>query len=396
MTAAEAVSVPRHALKLLWRYFPALVTVICAALAARAAVLWLATWLSAYSSLAATLLFPFAPLAVMTGLIVCLWLMQPSMRFFDGKAQFTRLNRTTLLAIGGLLVPFLAVYASHGLLADDHRAFTHDAIAMEVASSYIEYDFGRSILDSSALVIGLILSVIVLRKIIGVLKLGERAVGVAVAAAYLEILWMATASLAVSTKFAEIKEWLVTRQGIGQLWGAITEGEEWLVAHAGLPGKLLGWVWLNGPSVANFIVLPFAWLTLGAVVYNTSVSAPARQEVEQRAAGWNRYRREILVNAAQPVVGPFRSAWQNFQTMAVAGAIPMLTFCLVFVSASAAELGVVYLFRATLKPLALDVATVAVEPYMLVLGRMVYFLVALPLVVAALDRFLTSTQQEEK
>lgn len=405
-TAWEAVEVPRRAAALLWRYLPQLLTVIFLALAARAAMLWLAVLVSEFSPLAATLLFPFAPLAVMAGLIVCLWIMQPSMHFFTGKDSFTRLDKVTLLTVGGLLVPFLTVYSSHGLLKDDARAFVYDTVTIEVANSLVDYNFGRSLIDQGWLIFAFIASIIVLRKLIGVFKLGERAFGVATAAAYLEVLWMATASTSVTSNYLAIKEWMLTRQGIGPMWEAVTSAKDWMVTHTWILGDFVDWVWSNALQIANFIVIPFAWLTLGAVVYNTSLTKekeeptePAQPEPEPASARplstSRRYQqvavrttRRMLDDATQPIAGPFKNAWRNFKTLALAGAVPMLTFCLVFVLASGAELGAIYVIRAMLKPLALDTITVGLEPYMLVIARAVYFLVALPLVVAALDRFL--------
>ena len=43
----------------------------------------------------------------------------------------------------------------------------------------------------------------------------------------------------------------------------------------------------------------------------------------------------------------------------------------------------------------LGIITIGLEPYVLVLARAVYFVVALPLVVAALDRFLSAEYASE-
>ena len=431
----DALAVPVDAAKLLWRYLPQLVTVIALSLAARGAVLWLAVVVSAWSPLAATLIFPFAPLSVMTGVIICFWIMQPSMEFFGGETRFTKLDKTTLLTVGGLLIPFLTVYSSHGLLRDDGRTFVYDSVTIEVATSFVDYDFGRSLISTGWLFAGFILSILVLRKLIGALKLGERAFGMATAAAYLEILWMATASLSISSNLDKVRTWILTRQVIGPVWGAIVSAKDWFVEHTGLIGAPIGWLWSNAAQMGNFIVVPFAWLTLGAVVYNTSLTreedkksssedtVPPEQTVadapiegpaergrlsphaEQKM--WAEYgrryseaafrtTRDMLDNAAQPVVGPFRSAWRNFKTLTVAGVVPMLTFCFVFVLASAAELGVIYALRAIIKPMALGIITIGLEPYVLVVARAVYFVVALPLVVAALDRFLNAEYATEE
>ena len=46
--------------------------------------------------------------------------------------------------------------------------------------------------------------------------------------------------------------------------------------------------------------------------------------------------------------------------------------------------------------MALGTITIGLEPYVLVLARAVYFIVALPLVVAALDRFLNAEYSDEE
>ena len=191
---------------------------------------------------------------------------------------------------------------------------------------------------------GFILSILVLRKLIGALKLGERAFGMATAAAYLEVLWMATATLSISSNFSQVRSWILSRQGIGPAWDAIVAAKDWVVAHTWIIGDLIGWLWSNAAQIGNFIVVPFAWLTLGAVVYNTSLTkdddstsasdeeaVPPEQTVadapiegpaekgklsphdEQKM--WAEYGRryseaafrttkDMLDNAAQPLVGP--------------------------------------------------------------------------------------------
>ena len=60
--AVESAVIPARAVSLLFRHLPQLVTVICLGLAARQAVIWLAVSLSTFSSLAASLVMPLAPL----------------------------------------------------------------------------------------------------------------------------------------------------------------------------------------------------------------------------------------------------------------------------------------------------------------------------------------------
>ncbi|HQV92215.1 MAG TPA: hypothetical protein PLA46_11580, partial [Phycicoccus sp.] len=69
---ADATSVVREGLRLLWQYWPTLLTIYLFGAAARGAALWGATVLTKYSSLAGALLVPLAPLATVTALVLAL------------------------------------------------------------------------------------------------------------------------------------------------------------------------------------------------------------------------------------------------------------------------------------------------------------------------------------
>mgnify|MGYP006902848737 FL=1 len=67
--ATESAIIPFRAAGLLIRHLPQLVTLVCLGLAGRQAVIWLATWVSDFSSFAASLIMPLAPLSVMLSLV---------------------------------------------------------------------------------------------------------------------------------------------------------------------------------------------------------------------------------------------------------------------------------------------------------------------------------------
>ncbi|MDU0478414.1 hypothetical protein QVA66_04070 [Staphylococcus chromogenes] len=119
--ARESFAIPAHACRLLVRHWPALIAVLAFALSTRAGVLWLALLISDRSALLAQLVLPLAPIAMMTGIVISLWLMQPSLPFLANATHAKTkcfLSTTRLLTIGGLLIPFLTVYATHDLLAE--------------------------------------------------------------------------------------------------------------------------------------------------------------------------------------------------------------------------------------------------------------------------------------
>lgn len=356
---------------------------------------------------------------------MCFWILQPSMEFFGGESRFKRLDRVTLLTIGSLFVPFLAVYVSHGLLRDDLSSLHYAAVTVEAATTAKDYNFSRVFLEDGWLAFGFVITVIALRKIISVAKISEKFFSAAMLAAYFEVLWMSSASVNLKLTYTSIKSWVLTRKGVGDLWERFNEFRDWVVSHTWIIGDFLGWIWDHAGALANFVIVPFSWLTICAVVFNTSLTIE-RHDDSSRAKAisvpqlanksatpedgrrlWAQYGRrytraaygstkELLDYAAQPVLGPFRNAWRNFKTLTPAGAIPMLIFCFAFMATASVELGVVQIARAALKPLALDTLTAAIEPYIMAVARTAYFLVAIPLVIAAVDRFLVTRSESSK
>ena len=170
----RTAAVPVDALRLLARHWAALLTVIALGLGVRALVIWAAVLVSGVSSLAAVFLIPLAPIAVMTSLIAALWILRPSLPYISRAVEDPARGSTSarLLTIGGLLIPFLTVYSSNGLLREDTRAYVHDATLAETSRNLFTADFGRSNYEITWVLVSLIVVALVLRKSIGVFALG--------------------------------------------------------------------------------------------------------------------------------------------------------------------------------------------------------------------------------
>ncbi|MFV8380878.1 hypothetical protein [Corynebacterium hindlerae] len=416
-SVAESLSIPFQGCKLLVRHWPALVVVLCTAFAVRAAVLWVAVAVSDSSPLIATLLVPLAPLAVMTGIIIALWVMQPSLPFLSTAVKAPRagyLSTTRLLTIGGLLIPFLTVYASNGLLKDDLRTFVYDATLDESINTFTTTDFSRVFINDTTAALILILVVLFLRKLIGFFALGERHFGIASFSAYLEALWMVSLSAMLTANINGIKEWLTSRAVIAPAYHNFLVAKETLIENTGIVGKLYVGAGAILAKLDDTIVVPLAWLTLGAVLFGTTLLPKKKATPEShtgkhvktprsRWASFSKHRavvatrsqaQSLLDTAAQPIWGPIKLSWDGLKKLAIAGVVPMIVFCLIFILCSITELATVYLGRAIMGPQDYLVAA-TVSPYIFVAGRIGYFLVALPLLAAALDRYLRHSYAED-
>lgn len=409
----RTAAVPVDALRLLARHWAGLLTVIALGLGVRALVIWAAVLVSGVSSLAAVFLIPLAPIAVMTSLIVALWILRPSLPYISRAVEDPARGSTStrLLTIGGLLIPFLTVYSSNGLLREDTRAYVHDATLAETSRNLFTADFGRSNYEITWVLVSLIVVALVLRKIIGVFALGERSVGWAGASAYLEVLWMVTFSVVLASGIGRLRDWVATRAVVAPVMDTWESVRDWSLEVAGPVGAVLQWLVTLVSSADDVIIIPVAWLTLGATIYGTKLvtesTASAATPAEAGEKGASRGRtstarlrqlelaarseaRKALDEAAQPLLGPVKSTLSSLGRIAAAGLGPMVMFCLLFTLAKAVELGVLHLGRWVVGPQDLW-AGAATDPYILVVARMAYFLAALVFIAPALDRLLRAS-----
>lgn len=412
--AYESASIPVRALKLLVRHFAQLVTVICLGLAGRQAVIWLAVWVSNFSSFAASLIMPLAPLCIMVSLIYCLWLLRPSLPFLyatfpDRKETSSRLR---LLSAGGMLISFLTVYATHGMLKEDLAAFRRATTIDEWINQGFQADFSRAFIDNTASLIALVVVTVILRKIIGYFALAEKGLGFTYFAAYLEVLWMSTVSVIVTNQLSNVESWALSRRSISPAYHRYVEVKTNLEESAGATVTVWDWLAEKLPILNQFVTVPIAWLTLGAVVFGTSIAAKkaseAASEPEEEAGQQPaqssgstsiRYRmrstarqeaKTAVDNALQPVAGPIKTTWEGLKTLMRAGLVPMTIFCLVFMFATAIELGVVELGRMIVGPQDMLFNEVTAS-YILIVARAVYLIVVVCLIASALDFFLRHT-----
>lgn len=425
--AVESAVIPGRAVTLLLRHLPQLVTVICLGLAGRQAVIWCAVWLSTFSSLAASLVMPLAPLSVMVSLIFCLWLLRPSLPFLS--ATFPDRDETSsrlrLMSVGGLLISFLTVYSTHGMLKEDLAAFRRAATLDEFQNQGFEADFSRAFVMDTWTIVGLIVVTIVLRKIIGYFALAEKGLGFSYLSAYLEVLWMSMVSVVLTNQLTSIQDWALSRRSMAPAYRSYVDMKTNLEETAG--PFMDAWTWLAEklPALNQFITVPIAWLTLGAVVFGTSIAAKKAADQEQsekeaeeaadkaaaeagsaaaeqpRESARVRVRKRVrstaeqeaknaFDNALQPVAGPLKSTWNGLRTLARAGLVPMTIFCLIFIFATGIELGVVELGRAIAGPQQHLLSETAAT-YILIVARAVYLIVVACLIASALDFFLRNT-----
>lgn len=219
---------------------------------------------------------------------------------------------------------------------------------------------------------------------------------------------MTTVSVFLTNKLSAVQDWALTRRGIAP---AYRQYEELKVGLEESAGPLYdAWSWLGDklPSLGQLVTVPIAWLTLGAVVFGTSLAAKKAGEAASGVSGAEeadgpegsetsgsisvRVRRRVRAaakgEALQPVAGPIKNTWKGLKTLARAGLVPMTIFCIVFMLAVGVELGVVEIGRAIAGPQRMDLMAEQVIAYILIVARAAYLLVVVCLIASGLDFFL--------
>lgn len=296
------------------------------------------------------------------------------------------------------------------MLKEDLRDFRRATTIDEYMNQGFNADFSRAFVDSTAGLIALILGTIILRKIIGYFALAEKGLGLTYFSAYLEVLWMTTVSVFLTNQLSAVQDWALTRRSIAPTYRSYVELSENIEDSAGFLAESWAWLAAKLPAFSQLITVPIAWLTLGAVVFGTSLVAKQaaestkpeatntgtdakasnprlRQRMKQAARS---EAKTVMDDALKPVAGPIKTTWKGLRTLARAGLVPMVIFCLVFMLATSVELGVVELGRFIAGPQQ-SLQSEQAATLILVFARMAYLMVVVCLVAAALDHFLRST-----
>ena len=420
---ADATSVVRHGLRLLWDWWPTLLTIFLFGQAVRAGALWGAMQLTEVSPLAGALLVPLAPLATVAALILALRVLSPSLRWASfqesaegvsadggsaGRAARTTVVEDRLALLAATILPFFAVYAAQGYLKEDTRQFLNETAADEFYNN-AEFWQGTGSTNFERVGIaegwwfwGSVAVAFTLRWMIGRLGLPRKHTGWGWVAAYVEVAWVTLFATGALNQIDSWKAWLMNRQAAVSAQDQYEEVTQVVGAPMELFNRVAGWLGGAIGQADAILLVPLSWLTVGAVVYGRSLS-----QIEQGEPGsWTRrwaartermpglFRKLGGEMAAGPV-GRFKGLSNAVRTFARAGLAPMLLFCIVFVLAKQAEVGTAWLIREAVGPQEPGIMQ-WVAPYLGLIRRGVYTVLMVALLAAAIDRILRPDPRAEE
>lgn len=422
VAAGDAFTVVGRAFRLLARHWPVLLAILFVGEAGRYAALWAAVEISDVNGPLGVLVLALAPLAAVSALIAALYAMRnslPSLGFGGDESDADAAGgvqgepvpsgRAGLLGVlGSVLVPFLAIYASYGFLAEDTFRFVNAAVTDELFDVDVflgteEFDAQRTMLATGWAALVVVAVAVVLRWGLGVLAARRYVPGLAWIAAYIEVLWLVTLARTLASHQDAALTWLGDRpvvRGAVDLWDRAME----VIGPIGAAiNAAMGWLFDLLGSADSLLVLPVAWLTVGAVVYGHQLPEPQKKE-KKRSRAKARPRSRVVQQVSRPartvgdqlsggLVERFGALADGIRRLAIAGLAPMLLFVLAFVIAQRLEHLVNLGWRALLGPMPLD-TYLAFVPQMQMVSHVIGTVVVVCLLGAAIDRVLERGREQ--
>ena len=392
----DALAVIINGVQLVARHAPTLLVIYLFGSTVRNGVLWASVEVSARNPTVAGFMLPLAPMATLTAIILMLRVVSTSLSSatFGGEEGPEATTTPWLGLLASTLIPFLTVYAAQGYLKEDIRLFVNAASYDEIFGSAGAFygdsaDTGRTIIADGALMVGIVVVALVLRFAIDKLDLPSRHTTWGLLAAYVEVLWLFLIARQFTNYQDRVWTWVTDRRFVAWIedrWATLTDA----VGPIGDPLRSVAhWAGDVIGDADGIVVIPIAWLTVGAVALGRRIDVPRPPKptspLLRPVARIPAPVRRIGAEATADLRGRFRGLGDGLRLIVIGGLVPMLLFCLVFIVASQSGVLVGELWRLVVGPLDRDTA-LAVSPYLDILADAVYSLLLVGLLGAAIDR----------
>ena len=389
------------AARILRRHWAPFVVIACLGLALRSAALWAAVEVSDHNAFVAQLIIVMAPLGFLLAMIAMLYLTRESLpnvaelSHREARQAVTEKREMRLVDVAvSVLVPFLAVYVSYGLLKEDLYRFTNEAAFDELNQFSLgappDFDFrSRLAIYDWQVVLAIVVIAWVLRFALGRIESVTRFLWLAFLGALVEVYYTSQ----VAQKAADLREagvaWVQQRRASRLVLEQYDEVVGTLGPMAHPVDAATSWLFGLLGAVDAVVLVPLAWLTVGAVVLGHRLSPPetAAREPHRHLQRIPAPVRRFGSGLVADLRGRWSAFWNGLRMMATAGLLPMLTFCLTFLLVIRIPWAVGQLLRLAIGPV--ETSTwLAFAPMEKAAGLAVTMVLAAALLAAAIDWLL--------
>jgi hypothetical protein len=393
------------AARLLWRHWPVLFALFLAGFGGRELVMIAAVHVSDVHGVLGFLVLVLAPITTLTALVLMLRTVRPSLPWLAaaGRAATdlgTGRPRALLDHLGSVLVPFLAVYASYGYLKRDTSEYLYRVWQAETLSNAEIFTAPGKVDVAHRLpfVVGAVLFAVVavavtLRWLLARWEGARRRPWLGLLGAYVEVIWITLIAGLITQLHGSATDWLAERRVVRwltDLWNSTVDSLGPLARPVHGTGS---WLWGLLADIDVVIVVPLAWLAVGAVVYGHKLAAPLPDHDFSSAAAqrWSIVPgavRKVAADLSTDVRSRFAPLIDGVRLLVRTGAAPMLLFCVAFVVAQTASAWLWELERLVIGPQDLNVVWRPLSGPLSVLNDAVGTVLLACLLGAAVDRVL--------
>lgn len=378
--------------RLFLRHWPALLTLAFLGGAMRNGAVWAATQLSDVHAQLGLLMLVLAPLGFLLPVVAMLSVCRrslPALQEAEAVDEIAPTERRQLRLLDvavSVMVPFLAVYASYGLLEQDLFRY-RNVKAAELFTEGLSLD-GEGI-DTAArlgvysvqVALLIVLGAWVVRYLLGRAERRFHLTVLAYLGAFVEVYY--TTQLAAQLVVLRVRgrPWLQDR--VAAQW--LQDGYDAVVDFLGPLADAFTWLAHGAQDISGsftlVVVVPVGWLALAAVVLGYRLAEPeptVGAEVDARE------QLGFLRSFWLDVKERFSSLFSGVRLLASAGLAPMLVFCLAFLLVTRIPFVFHLVMREVVGPRYFG-TWVAINPYEAALGFALSLMVTAPMLAAAVD-----------
>ncbi|WP_028651339.1 hypothetical protein [Nocardioides halotolerans] len=380
--------------RLFLRHWPALVTLSLLAGAVRNGAVWAATELSDVHGQLGQLVLLLAPLGFLVPVVVMLWVCRrslPALRAVESaEVDVAPTERRPLRLVDvavSLLVPFLAVYESLGLLDADLLRYRNAAAADNFIRAFggdeVDDTSSRLAIYSLQVALLIVLGAWVLRWVLGRIERRVHLVALAFVGAFVELYYTVQLASQIVVLRTRGEPWLRDRVAARWVEDAYDAVVDALGPLGGAFGTLAGWVQQGVGSLDAVVVVPVGWMAFAAVVlgYRMATDEPEPQEAPDRS---ERQAPGLLRSFWADVRERWSALFDGLRLLLAAGLAPMLVLSLAILLVLSLPALVHPAVAAVIGPQAFNVS-LAITPYEIAGGFALSLMLTAPLLAASVD-----------
>lgn len=377
--------------------WPTLVAILLLGASGRQLFLWAAIASSKLSPYVALFILPLASMSMLLSIILMLHTLTSDTHLSTREPRTRPLTNALASAIRAL-VPFLAVYASQGMLLSDRKDYVLGVYADEFASNGLFHtNWDRFTTSSDPALLVLALLAFIIRRLLSSRRWRSDHIARALLTGYFEALWLVSLASWAIMRLTTIVYAITQTVFFHSVWDLFLQAAHTFPPLAptirALPALLTG----VSQSAWTIIIVPFAWFAVGVSARRSSdirhwdqdETAALVAPLLQRFTTTTRPALHALIHVCEPLLAPVLRILSAVAHVLRVGLIPVTFTCVLLSATRWISVGVTYLIHRWTPSVPSDLWS-ALRPLVDLAGHVVTIPLTVVLVAAMLLRISAS------